>query len=232
MHCYGIILAAGSGQRFGNDIPKQYLSVNALPLLSYPLQCFLASNLFDGIFLVYNEAHSALLNKIPQDLLAKIKLVKGGSTRTESSQNALKEILKTAVNDAFLLFHDAARANVYTDVIRSVKMALDTSQMAVPVCSVNDTLYVLENEKFSQVADRKNMRMAQTPQGFHLTVLKEAYEKFCSDQNAPEFTDDISMVKYYCPNSSLSFTPGHPENIKLTHESQFKLMECLLNRRQ
>jgi len=97
-----IVLAGGVGERFGADIPKQFVNLNGRPIIAYSLETFMKHPDISDIVVSTHEKYSQLVKKLCPDAI----LVKGGNTRQESSLNALKVCPE---DTDYVLIHDAVR---------------------------------------------------------------------------------------------------------------------------
>ena len=112
-NCF-ILLAAGKGKRFKSNILKQFANYKNKPLFMHSIEKAIKSNLFKEIVLVTNNKIN-LKNK-------KIKIIKGGKERYQSSQNALEYIKNKKFKNVFI--HDAARPDFSINLLKNLKMFL------------------------------------------------------------------------------------------------------------
>ncbi len=227
MQSIAIILAGGSGLRMNTDIPKQFISLAGKSVIQHSIEKIQASKLFDKLIIV---CHRDYFNRIPQ-ITSDIEthLIAGGKTRNESTENALKFIRTLLPNeDAVLMFHDAARPNISLQTLSALRKAMETEKVAVPVGEIKDTLYgTSPNGDFQNIIDRNLVFKAHTPQAFTLNVLEKAYQLKNASTNS-NFTDDVSIVHHFLPQTNIFFVKDNPWNIKLTVPEDFKVLESLL----
>lgn len=147
-------------------------------------------------------------------------IVSGGADRTESVSLAL-----AAVGDAdFVLVHDAARALTPPSLVVRVVRALEAGHGAVvPGLPVADTIKAVDaNGAVLGTPERAGLRAVQTPQGFHIDVLRRAYAR-AGDGG---FTDDASMVEQ--AGGQVQVVDGDPLAFKITHPLDLVLAEAIL----
>jgi len=206
MSLHLVIPAAGSASRFGSSVPKQFLELNGTPLLVHSIRPFLDFNL-DSCTVAVSEAYMDLAKKLLKPLACQINVVLGGNTRAESVKLAVQHIEK----EAPVLIHDAARPFIDTALIQRVLTALKQHEAVIPAIACTDSIKVVKDNKVVQSLERQYLRRVQTPQGFHLSVLKQAYQAV-SDITA--FTDEGELVE------SLGILPavvaGDERNRKVT----------------
>lgn len=228
-----ILLAGGSGQRYGADRPKQFIRIGQLTVLEHSLAAFEQSPHIDAIIVVAHPDHlfetRELLDALPHPKVRGI--VAGGKERQDSTLNALRAtlvLLNRSLEEMHFLIHDAVRPAVSAAIIERVCEALSTHEAANLVVPVVDTLLeVDENGKFVATPDRNRFRRVQTPQGFHATTLQRAYDIALRD---PQFraTDDCGVVTRYLPEVEIALVEGEQRNLKLTYPEDFHTLEHLL----
>src|ERR1700722_9499092 len=127
--CAVLIVAAGSGDRFGGSIPKQYQDLGGVPILRRSVLAFLNHPHIDGVRVVINPAHRPLYDKAVSDL-GLPEPVTGGATRQDSVRLGL-EALEQSGKPKLVMIHDAARPLVDTATITAVRKALDNDRGAI-----------------------------------------------------------------------------------------------------
>lgn len=211
-----IVLAAGRGTRMGSNIPKQFLEIDGMTVLERAVEAFENCDFIDETAVVTIPEYDATVRTMAERRgWKKLRhVLHGGTERTDSSMAAIKAYRGS---DANLLFHDAARPYVSQRIISSVCQALETSEAAVTAVPAVDTIYETSRGCISRIPDRSTLRCAQTPQGFRLRVVEEAYQKAMAD---PKFraTDDCGVVHKYCPNIPITLVEGEAANKKITYK--------------
>lgn len=176
-----IIAAAGSGERFGAQIPKALIQLGDRTLLEHALASI--SAVAQQIVVTAPSGYEDQIKKLVGD---DVVVVTGGATRSESVRAGL-----AAINGAdFVLVHDAARALASVDLVKRVAAQLQAGDVAVvPVLPVVDTLQNIATDGYVTAAiDRAPLRRVQTPQGFTYGVLKSIH------QGASEASDDSTLA--------------------------------------
>jgi 2-C-methyl-D-erythritol 4-phosphate cytidylyltransferase len=181
-----IIPAAGSGVRLGADIPKAFLELGGLSLLT---RSALAMSTVADILIIaapvdgLDEAGAQVAQ-----VDAEIHIVAGGEHRQESVANALRMVPEDV---SIVLVHDAARPLVPIEVTQNVVAAIrGGAKAAIPVLPLVDTIKRVNNQGIAiETVDRNQLRRVQTPQGFDRTTLDLAYRN-------PEVvaTDDAGLM--------------------------------------
>ena len=225
-----VILAGGSGSRFGNHIPKQFLKVNNKSILEYSIEAFEHHPLIDEIILVIRNDYIPLVKDIiNQNGYLKIThIVSGGKERYESSLSAIHSCKN---DDDILLFHDCARPLVSERIISDCIDAMSRYNAVTVAVKTSDTIYISSSDgRITSIPPRSTLRNAQTPQCFRLSTIRSAYSKALSD---PSFqpTDDCSVVFRYLPSENIHIVEGDSSNIKVTFKEDLLLMSQILNKR-
>ena len=228
-----ILLAGGSGQRFGADRPKQFVRIGDRTVLEHSLAAFEQSPHIDAILIVSHPQHLDEVRKLlPLSQHPKLlAVVAGGAERQDSTLNALRaltQITDSPLEQIRILIHDAVRPAVSQSIIERVCTALHTHQAANLVVPVTDTLLeVNDNGTTAAMPSRARFRRVQTPQGFHAATLQHAYGVALTDPNF-QATDDCGVVFRYLPEVEIALVEGEQRNIKLTYPEDLHVLHHLL----
>jgi len=173
-----VILAGGTGSRFGGPTPKQLARLAGHPVLHHTLHRFDEPTLIDSVVVVANtEWISEILDACESALRAVPFIVAdGGQSRNESVRNALQ-----ALNDyaaARVLVHDGVRPLVTRSLIERVAEELRRERCVIPVVPSVDPIVVVEKQRAVAFGDRSAVYRGQSPQGFLLEDLRRV---FCDD---------------------------------------------------
>ena len=187
----GVILAAGSGTRMGNETPKQFLPLLGNPMLVYSVRAFLACPEIDEIVIVTRKSDLSEVRDLctAYELNAKpIKVVAGGNTRQKS---AFLGVEATSRACRFVSIHDAARCLVTPGIISSVVSEAYRRRAATAVSPINDTVKRVDRKgRIRETLDRNELVAAATPQAFdrdfYIAVAAYAEKKgtVVTDDNA------------------------------------------------
>ncbi len=209
MGLWGIVVAGGSGARFGTL--KQLEPLGGRRVLDWAVSSLAgadASNGVDGVVLV-----------VPQSLLERDDLpgdvvVAGGSTRSASVRAGLAAIPHGTEQ---VLVHDGARPLASAAMVNRVIAGLSEASAVVPVVPVTDTL----RRTSGGAADRSSLVAVQTPQGFDVALLRRAHE------SGEDATDDASLIDAL--GELVLHVEGERSNIKVTEPSDLAIAEALLS---
>lgn len=226
-HIMHIVLGAGSGTRFGGDVPKQFLPLSDVPVLVRSVRALLNATADAAVVVVLPEKDYNYWHQQMQPWLPGCIFVPGGDSRTDSVDNALYAAVSLVCPD-IITVHDGARPLVSDTVVKRVIAAVeDGAAGAIPVTPVTDTIVTDTTDRYS-VMDRSRLRAVQTPQAFDARLLTQAYAAGAQ----PGFTDDASLVQRYLDESGdsrrLICVGGDPRNIKITNSGDLAIAEALL----
>ncbi|GII61351.1 pyrophosphorylase [Sphaerisporangium krabiense] len=229
----GVVLAGGVGQRMGHGTPKQLLRLAGRTIIEHTLAVFEAAPEIDEIVVLMTPGFTAEV----EDLVARrgfrkvAAVVEGGATRTESTWRALRAL---GPGECDVLLHDAVRPLVEPRVIAGCAEALRTRPAIVAAIPSSDTIMVVGpgegGEVVEEIPDRARLRRVQTPQGFRLSLIRDAYERAFADPDFPSrpATDDCGVVLRYRPDAPIFVVPGSEHNMKVTHPVDIPIAESLL----
>ncbi|MEI6557952.1 MAG: bifunctional 2-C-methyl-D-erythritol 4-phosphate cytidylyltransferase/2-C-methyl-D-erythritol 2,4-cyclodiphosphate synthase [Rhodospirillaceae bacterium] len=208
--CIALIVAAGSGERFGSEVPKQYLTLAGKPLLRRAIEAFQTHPAISRVQVVYQPAHRNLYDQATAGLnLA--EPVPGGATRQESGRLGLERLIESPGGPPDLvLIHDAARPLVDAATISRVVAALAHAPAAIAAVPVIDTLKRGVDGVTAGTVDRAGLWRAQTPQGFRFSAILEAHRRLAG----AGLTDDAAVAE--AAGLPVALVLGSPDNLKVT----------------
>jgi 2-C-methyl-D-erythritol 4-phosphate cytidylyltransferase len=230
MRTVAVVLAAGSGVRFGAALPKQLLPLAGRALLEHSVAAFEQAPGVDATLVVMAPGHASHA----RELLAlggyrKVTgIIEGGKTRPESTRRAIAALGPAEAN---VLFHDAARPLLDQATIAGCVRALDTYQAVGVAVPTSDTIVVVEDGLMTGMPHRDTLRRCQTPQGFRLSVIRQAHELAVADPAFADLaaTDDCGVVMRYLPDVPVAVVPGTERNIKITYPVDLSIAQALLS---
>ena len=208
-----ILVAAGTGSRFGADTPKQYLSIAGRAVIRHAAEA------------LAREAH--LLQPVGEPApiaaaltgIAHLSTVPGGATRQASVLAGLEALAAHAPD--IVLVHDAARPFIPKGTIPALLAALATTPGAIPAMPVADTLKRGADGNIVTTVSRDGLFRAQTPQAFRFPLLLDLHRR------APAgATDDAAILE--AAGHPVALVPGSDDNIKLTYAEDFLRLQRVL----
>jgi 2-C-methyl-D-erythritol 4-phosphate cytidylyltransferase/2-C-methyl-D-erythritol 2,4-cyclodiphosphate synthase len=222
LHISAIIAAGGRGTRFGSDRPKQLLTLAGQPILQRSIGAFLASPLVHEVVVA-----------LPRDLLVappeylrrgdrRIHLVEGGERRQDSVANAFAHVAERA---DIVVIHDAARPLVSGDLIRRTIDAAAETGAAIAAVRAHDTVKRGDEAGLiTATLPRDEIFLAQTPQAFRTSVLRDA---LAAAESGIAVTDEAALAER--AGYRVKLVDGDPRNLKITTADDLAIAEHLMN---
>lgn len=226
-HVVAAVLAGGTGSRMAHVLPKQLLQVAGRTVLEHTVKVFQQAPDIDEIVVLMQPDHLAQAEAIGAGYPKVTRVLPGGSSRTGSTQVALRALAEAGHPDCAVVFHDAVRPLVDQRIVSDVVRALATHEAVAVAVATSDTILAVDHGVVVGIPDRAHLRRAQTPQAFHLATITAAYEKAQED---PQFaaTDDCAVVLRYLPEVPIVVVEGSEQNLKITHPTDLAIVERLL----
>lgn len=213
-----IIVAGGSGKRMASPVPKQFLLLHGKPVLCHAIEAF---HRFDPAM--------PLIVVLPQEQVHRWKalctehrftiahtVVPGGAERFHSVREGLGQVK----HDGLVAVHDGVRPLITTALVARCFAAAATNGAAVPVVPVSSSIRQVEGDA-SHAVDRTALRIVQTPQCFHVNLLRKAFELPFD----PAFTDEATIVERI--GAKVQLVEGEEGNIKVTTPLDLMVAEVL-----
>jgi len=218
MSVLAIIPAAGAGLRMGGATPKQFLSLEGIPIFVHTLRKFAASDAIDEIFLgVRPEDMDRAGKEIANEHFAKaLRLVAGGASRQETVARCLDQ---AAPETDVVVVHDAVRPFIALDLIRQVVDAARRDGAVILGIPSVDTVKKVERQMILGTIPRERIVLAQTPQAFRYPLLRQAFDRALAE--GYNGTDESSLVEHEGHNVTVLM--GSDRNITITKPSDLPL---------
>ena len=201
-----IITAAGKGSRMGASLPKQFLKIGNKTILEKAILPFEEAECIDHILVVSGAEFVEVCQDICKEMTKVRKVIAGGKERQDSVNNALE-----LVEEGYVLIHDGARPYITEKVILNVLEDVSKVGAAVAAVPVKDTIRQ-QCEDGGKTLKRSELYSVQTPQGFEVSLIKEAFAKAYEDGFYG--TDDAGLVDRM--GKTVAISEGDYANIKIT----------------
>lgn len=210
-----IIVAAGRGQRFGSDGPKQLQAIAGQPMWTWSVQQLKA----------HPDIRRCVLVVPPENVdhfmgAADVNIVSGGATRARSVKAGLSRLAELGGAPEAVLIHDAARPGLTPEIISRVLVALGSAPAAAPALAVVDALK-RQSALGLEGVDRSGLYRVQTPQGFHWQTITTAL-----DRSDADLVDDLAAVEQ--AGAAVRLVEGDERNDKVTFPADLARVERLM----
>ena len=213
-----IITAGGIGKRMGSSLPKQFICIFDKPILMYTLERFYHYDPRNQLILTLPESWRTYWEELIEEHDFRIphRVVSGGEERYDSIKLALKHC-----NGDYIAVHDGVRPMVNNTTIKACFDAVKKEGAVIPVVPIKESLRKkLENT--TEIVNRSDYILVQTPQCFKSQIIKKAYELFFHEG----ITDDASLIEE--SGVDIYTVTGNEENIKITTQTDLLLAEVFL----
>lgn len=236
---FGVVVAAGAGQRLGGERPKAFIRLGGVPLLAHSVRAMAA--VCSRIVVVVGHGHVDQGSELLAAAGVDATLCPGGATRTESVAAGLLTCRGLGICPGDLVgIHDAARPLASTTLIDRTFVAVDDGwDAAAPGLPVVDTLKLMDAVGMAVVrtVDRQGLWTVQTPQVFRWAVLERAYllqdlgvtagaQRPPAGEGLPAVTDDLGLVEE--SGGRVRLILGELSNLKITYPQDLAIAEGLL----
>ncbi len=219
--CIVLIMAAGSGERFGSGVPKQYLDLAGKPVLRRSVEIFKTLPFVDEIRVVINPLHAEMYKKAVSGI-GLDEPVSGGRSRQESVYFGLRTI--DAKDDDIVMIHDAARPLTSPEDVSRLYIAMQDHQAATLATRAVYTLVrsLSGSDYIEEYIDRSDKWSVHTPQAFRFGRLMEAHER----AKGMTFTDDTTIAR--ASGIKVMLVECNNANFKITGKDDLVMAEKLL----
>jgi 2-C-methyl-D-erythritol 4-phosphate cytidylyltransferase len=227
MSVLAIIPAAGMGVRMGGETPKQFLSLEGVPIFIHTLRKFVNTDCIDDIFVgLRAEDMERAQREIDRENFTKsVRLVAGGPVRQETVARALALAPPTT---EIVAVHDAVRPFIEREMIQLVVEAARRDGAAILGMLSVDTIKQVERQTVVGTIPRERIVLAQTPQVFRYEIIREAFERAAADG----FIGSDEAVLAERIGYSVRVLPGSDRNIKITKPSDLPLARLYIAQEQ
>ena len=232
MKTIALIIAGGAGLRMGQDIPKQFLTVNEKPVIVYTLEAFQNHAEIDSIVVVCVEGWERVVEAYAKQFnITKLEfVVTGGKNGQDSIRNGLFYLEDKFDQNDVVLIHDAIRPMVSAEIISDCIVKTRKYGNAITCIPCAEAMLETEDSISSTGSyPRDKLKRTQTPQGFHLGDIcqlhRDAFDAGITNSVA-SCTLMIEMGK------KVYFSSGSEKNIKLTTVEDIDIFKALLAARR
>jgi 2-C-methyl-D-erythritol 4-phosphate cytidylyltransferase len=216
-----VVPAAGAGLRLGGDVPKPYRSIAGKPLLARTLEAIAAAPSIRGIVLVVAPGETVRAASLAPPRLSWFRVTPGGERRFDSVREGLR-LVPPGVE--IVVVHDGARPFVTVREIEETIALARATGAAVAATAPVETVKRVDGEIVTATLDRDRIRLAQTPQAFRASVLRDAYRQ--AEAGGWSGTDESALVER--AGGRIGIVEADRWNVKITVEEDLLLAEWIV----
>lgn len=220
-----IVVAGGSGSRFGAALPKQFHELNGYPVYIWPISKLLLISSIKHITITAPPEH---IDRVQSDLLIfserqrqRVSVIAGGATRQESVYNALQHLNQHSPD--LVIIHDGARPFAGVKSFNDCLTTLKNSGACTIGMPVSDTIKKIDQDVIVETVDRSQLWSVQTPQGAPFKLLLQCHE--AARAKGISVTDDAAILESF--GHKVTIFTGFSHNIKVTVTDDFKTCQLL-----
>ena len=223
-----LIIAGGSGARMGQDIPKQFLTVNEKPVIAYTLEAFQNHPEIDAIAVVCIEGWEQVLTAYAKQFgITKLQhVIPGGENGQGSIRNGVYELEKHYAPEDLVLIHDAIRPMVSAEIISDNIRVARAKGNAITVIPCAEAMLQTEDGKASVGSyPRDRLKRTQTPQAFRIGDICDLHRRALEQGITNSVASCTLMIEM---GQQVYFSVGSEKNIKLTTVEDLDIFKALL----
>lgn len=223
-----LLIAGGSGNRMGQSIPKQFLTVNERPVIVYTLEAFQKHPEIDSIAVVCIDGWQSVLQAYANQFnITKLEhIVPGGKNGQDSIRNGVYELEKHFNSDDIVLIHDAIRPMVSADIISDCIRVTREKGNAITVIPCAEAMMQTEDGMVSAGSyPRDHLKRTQTPQGFKIGDICDLHRRALERGITNSVASCTLMIEM---GEQVHFSIGSEKNIKLTTVEDIDIFKALL----
>lgn len=227
-----VIIAGGSGQRMGQDIPKQFINVYDKPVIIYTLEGFQKCPLIDAIEVVCLDGWTHILWAYAKQYnITKLKwVVLGGATGQESIRNGVFALEDKCHQGDIIIIHDGVRPLVDNEVLTDVIRTAQQHGNAVTSMPYNEQIFIISDinkDTTTQYIPRETLMRVSTPQAYEFSNLDQRYHE-AFEKNIGIHGSSYTNTMMVELGETLYFAAGSDKNIKLTTKDNLEMFKAYL----
>lgn len=231
MRNIALIIAGGSGNRMGQDIPKQFLHVDGCPIIIHTMLCFQRHPDIDAIGVVCLKGWDTVLQAYANQFnITKLKWIfPGGNSGMESIHNGIYGLKDEGCgDDDLILIHDSVRPLLSQDIISSNIAICQAYGYAITGIQCREAILESEDGFISSTSiPRDTLIRTQTPQTFRLGNILAVHE----EAKRKGIVDSVASCTLIAEvgGREMHIVPGSEKNIKVTTVEDIEILKALMH---
>ena len=227
-----LIIAGGSGNRMGQDIPKQFIHIDGAPVIIWTMKAFEIHPDIDSIAVVCLKGWETVLKSYANQYgISKLKWIfPGGETGMESIHNGIFGLKDAGVDDnALVLIHDSVRPLLSQDIISSNIAICNAYGYAITGIQCREAILESEDGFTSTTSiPREKLIRTQTPQTFRLGIILKVHEE-AKEKGITNSVSSCTLVAELGSSRTMHIVPGSEKNIKITTVEDIEILKALMH---
>lgn len=225
---YAVVMAGGCGKRTGQSVPKQFLTVNDIPIVIHTLLNIQQVDCVDKILVVIPEGWEKFISSyVEQYQINKFdRCILGGETRHRTICNAIFYLKEQCTNDVIITLIDANRPMIPRVIIQESVEKLKKNSICIAGEPCFDTMFVAKNSFVDEIADRTVLFKGQTPETMWLGDAIDVYEKAEKD-NIDDLATTTLFMKY---GKQAEIIKGSAMSFKITTSEDIEIFKSMISR--
>lgn len=226
-----LIIAGGSGNRMGQDIPKQFMHIDDCPIIIHTMRCFQKHPDIDLISVVCLNGWETVLQAYANQFnIDKLKFIfPGGKTGMESIHNGIYGLKYAGCDDEdLILIHDSVRPLLSQEIISSNIAICKAYGYAVTGIKCREAILESMDGFTSFVSiPRDKLIRTQTPQTFRLGNIINVHE----EAKIKGILDSVASCTLVAEvgGKEMHIVPGSEKNIKITTVEDLEILKALMH---
>lgn len=227
-----LLIAGGSGNRMGQDIPKQFMHVDGAPIIIHTLQCFQKHPDIQRIAVVCLKGWETVLQSYANqyNITKLAHIFPGGKTGMESIRNGIYGLKDAGCNgDDLVLIHDAVRPLLSQEIISNNIATCNAYGYAITGIKCREAI-LESHDGFSSTTSipRDTLIRTQTPQTFRLNNIIKAHEQ-AKIKGITDSVASCTLVAELNEEIEMHIVPGSEKNIKITTVEDLEILKALMH---
>ncbi len=227
-----LIIAGGSGNRMGQDIPKQFLHIDGAPVIIWTMKAFEIHPDIDSIAVVCLKGWETVLKSYANQYgITKLKWIfPGGKTGMESIHNGIFGLRDAGVSDdALVLIHDSVRPLLSQEIISSNIAICNAYDYAITGIQCREAILESNDGSTSNTSiPREQLIRTQTPQTFKLGIIIKVHEE-AKEKNISNSVSSCTLIAELGTSRTMHIVPGSEKNIKITTIEDIEILKALMH---
>lgn len=227
-----LIIAGGSGDRMGQNIPKQFMYIEGCPIIIRTLQCFQKHPDISAIAVVCLKGWETVLQSYANQFnIDKLKWIfPGGNSGMESIHNGIYGLLDVGCEgDDLVLIHDAVRPLLSQDIISSNIAICKSYGYAITGIQCREAVLESQDGFTTKTSiPRDTLIRTQTPQTFLLSNIIKAHEA-AKERGIKDSVASCTLIAELNDDIEMHIVPGSEKNIKITTVEDLEILKALLH---